>query len=90
MLRCLFNIAHWLIFLMQHIIDGEKAVTVFLMALRKRLDATVQEDGAQQIVIIPVQFEKDAVDFTITLNSSREVARLFIRPVEQAKAELAA
>ena len=58
-------------------------------AVLKRLDATLLGEGAQQTVVIPVQFETGTVDFTIILNSAREVDHLFFRPVEQAKVELA-
>jgi hypothetical protein len=59
-------------------------------AVRKRLDAKAYPEGDLQVVVVPVQFEKGTVDFTIMLNSSREVDHLFLRPGEPAKFELAA
>jgi uncharacterized protein len=51
-----------------------------LGAVRKRSDAKAFAEGDLQVVMIPVQFEKGALDFTIVLNSSREVAHFFMRP----------
>jgi pimeloyl-ACP methyl ester carboxylesterase len=51
-----------------------------LGAVKKRLNAKVYTESDLQVVIIPVQFEKGALDFSITLNSSREVVHLYMRP----------
>jgi hypothetical protein len=51
-----------------------------LGAVQKRFDAQSQGDGDLQIITIPVQFEKGAFDFIITLNRSRQVVHFNLRP----------
>jgi hypothetical protein len=49
-------------------------------AVLKRSEAQIQASGDQRVVILPVQFERGAWEFIITVNSNGELGGLLARP----------